>query len=334
MAMVGFWVAACGGMSRGDGGYEPEAQAEGGAKATEPREIPFADRGCEAAQLAFEERSHGDECPPLDCGCPDTFPPLALSGGRGCVVSLDCDLACAPEGLITVFDCAINECENDDQCAEGSCFIPPGRELGWCGRTGYDCIERDDCLDGDVCVADSIGRRTCTSPTEFSSCNDGEQCPGMRCVREGTNVVGACSSGKVGSPCASSFDCDAGLSCPGRSCTDGKYESPCERDSDCDSRQCRARRCTEGREFDECVADRDCQSNICVYGAICTSGELDQPCEQNEDCLSSLCAGDASNSACTDGQVGSKCLEAADCQSASCRYDVEQRPGDHFGRCD
>lgn len=331
--VVGVLSGACRGTHShevGSGGDSGVAAAE----APKAREIPFKDSGCDALGLQYASREDTGACPTLDCACPNTFPTLPLQGPRGCVVALDCAAACTPEGGAQAYLCALAECEDDAQCNGRRCFIPPGHDVGHCGDPGYDCVETADCNSGDVCVADNEGARRCTLPAEFSPCNDDEQCAGMRCIHEGTYFVGACSSRHVGSPCATSFDCEKGLSCPNRECTDGLYQSPCAQDSDCTTKQCRQGSCAEGRPNDYCDTDEDCQSSICVHGVICTTGELDEPCADNDDCLSGICAGDNRDSACTDGQAGSKCLTDEDCLSSGCRYDVELRPGDHFGRCD
>ncbi len=327
-------VSACGGRgTTGDegGGGSSQSPAD---KRPDPAELPYPADQCEPFKLEYDRSLSGGACPAFGCDC-SVFSGLPFETKRGCLTGYDCDAVCSASQPDVWLGCALNGCQADADCSSGRCFIAPARTEGLCGQPGGDCIATSDCDPGSVCVVIAKnGTRFCVTPDDRSPCNADEHCPNGHCVFRGDDPIGACSDGALHSACATKTDCSKSLFCGGSSCSDGRYASSCATDAQCQTGACRDGVCVDGRDQDYCDADSDCQSGVCVYGIRCASGEVDAPCEQDDDCKSGRCAGNNSDSACTAGTSGSQCLDDTDCVSGSCRYDVDLRPGSHFGACD
>lgn len=335
-------AAGCGGAAEGAGNEQMTGATGSRADGTEAARraqldaVPFAVDQCDALGLKYDPTLSADACPPVTCGC-SQFVSLPAAGPRGCVVDIDCAVACAQPYGGPWFSCAISGCADADGCPSpgDACLVPPGYDHGLCAARGYLCAQDRDCDVGSSCVVlDQDGSRRCTAPQSGSPCNEDADCGGRVCALPVDGFVGACSDGQRGERCFTDRDCKANLYCGAGVCADGSYESGCNHDAQCDSRACRWSMCVEGRDDDYCETDDDCASGVCVYGIRCSSGEVGANCEEDRDCKSGLCAANASDAACTAGELGSKCLDDADCRAGSCIHDAERRPGDHFGVCE
>lgn len=340
--VLGAWAGGCSATSTetATGSVETAGAAgEAGSSEAAPtaRSLPgYLVDTCDALGIELDPSLSVNDCPTIACDCPG-FTSLQFSPPQGCVVGIDCSVACEQGDYGLWMSCALNGCKGDDDCTtpNDKCFMPPGYDHGQCGQRGRVCLDDGDCAAGSSCVViEQDGTRSCVLTERGSACNDDRQCAsGARCALPLDGLLGACSGGERGDECFTDRDCRGGLYCGTGYCADGSHDSGCRTDEQCASGACRKETCVDGRDGDFCDSDQDCGSGICVLDIVCASGEVDAPCEHDTDCASGLCAADNYDSACTAGEAGSKCLDDGDCRAGTCVHDHERAPGRHFGSC-
>src|SRR4029077_7632906 len=110
---------------------------------------------------------------------------IACHPERGCLVGLDCDVACERD-LENVVDCAgsYDPCKSDLDCGGARC-MQEGNASGDCttGLPGSACLDDGDCRTGS-CVAVALdGERKCQDGKSGSACNDAKDCTsGLACL--------------------------------------------------------------------------------------------------------------------------------------------------------
>lgn len=90
-----------------------------------------------------------------------------------------------------------------------------------------------------------------------------------------------------GGTCKSENNCQTGLKCITSICSSGNVGSVCASKTDCITPFCVAGKCTEGKKNDPCIAKTDCSTNYCVNGK-CTEGKKDDACTTYKDCEKGL----------------------------------------------
>ena len=284
----------------------------------------------------------------------------------GCVDNVDCARICNPSLEFALEACGARvegagslSCSDELPCASGECRT---ESVGAICVDAVPCAENGHCSSASRCLFDPNQRDEVTGlPTALGACSDGEpnspcyedaDCRYMRC--EGQR----CSTGEVGSTCASNVQCASDIcrisdGAESGQCSAGETGDQCFGDGDCaGALRCKSNVCADDGEGSRCAEAAECASGICVSG-LCRSGVLGAACAEPTDCAEGYCAGGhcrtgelgaycsddsqcgaglvCGRNTCTDGAVGSSCISADQCtQAFACldRVCVGGNPGD------
>jgi len=183
------------------GGYMNRPDSGPGPVPMRPQ-IPAARfESCSALAPQYAGNTCTQACANVRCPCePWSTSYVACHPDRGCLTSLNCDVACERD-LGDVVGCLGDyaPCEKDSDCAnDGRCVKTDGMP-GDCtsGVPGAGCLDDGDCRDGSCVATSSNGTRTCQSGISGATCNVQDECDsGLSCVLPKSSFVGTCSDRK------------------------------------------------------------------------------------------------------------------------------------------
>lgn len=226
------------------------------------------------------------------------------------------------------------ECDEGNPCTINACVYAGGGlyECGWGFITGC-CFTLFDCPVGTIHCGDidGDGLAECVDCLNDQECDDGNPCSEDLCTKEG------CLNLPMPNSCAIETDCDDNNPCTEESCDVAQcacHYSPvadcclvdqeCDDDSACTIDRCIFNKCRHGPKFIGqacCTDDADCvPANPCHKGTCVLSGGNSGTCSlSNDPAKPGCCTTDASCPDLSQKWLGA-CLYNADAQYYKCAH--------------